>query len=558
MKDLERKLEELYMSDSRSRRVGSMAVGARRTSRLTSLAFVGGVAVVALVAIAAFALLRGGRETIPAGSPSPSVPVGAVASPSVSPRASTTASATPTTFPGGNAGAQPDARYGVIVATGNIRTETDPRGLQEPSLFMTAPTTTYSVSPDGKRIALIRTSQTGQQIVTFTTDRPNAVTTVLDLAGSGERATRVIWAGDGSDSLLFEARKETRGQGGGDNLILEYSVLRGVDLRTRDVREVARISGQNTAFWPLAWLPARQIAGALEVQTLGPVASYVTVRSGSVERTALNPMPGIGRFSVSRDGSRVVAAFADSIRWWPVDQPSAARDLQAGAGQKINGAEFRPGADEIGVDLGSAFEIWTLAGDRRVVPTRARGFIHWRVDGTAAIMSSDPSAVYLVDPQSGTMTALPGGGFPVTEVVLFSEPTVTPPVEPRAPDRVTIGGRAYRVAEASAWRDFMPVSEPGGKPLAVVVRVAAEDGRAFPADITADHLWVYGPTTWELATVEVRRAPEGGTPASQIEVFVNGGPKWDPGTEVEIVVRLRAGNATYLLRVSGVAIQRAS
>src|SRR6266536_5291882 len=80
-----------------------------------------------------------------------------------------------------------------------------PRGLQEPSLFMTTPTSGYSVSPDGKRIALIRTSQTGEQIVTFSTARPNAVTTVLDLAGSGERATGLVWAGDAPDSILFNA-----------------------------------------------------------------------------------------------------------------------------------------------------------------------------------------------------------------------------------------------------------------------------------------------------------------------------------------------------------------
>lgn len=60
---------------------------------------------------------------------------------------------------------QLDARYGLIVATGNMRTETDPRGLQDPSLFMINPS--YAVSPDGRRVSLIRTGQTGQHVVTF-------------------------------------------------------------------------------------------------------------------------------------------------------------------------------------------------------------------------------------------------------------------------------------------------------------------------------------------------------------------------------------------------------
>ena len=316
---------------------------------------------------------------------------------------------------------KPDSQHGLIVATGNMRTEDDPRGLQQPSLFMLAPTSSIGVSPDGKRIALIRTSQTGQQIVTFTTARPNDVTTVVDLAGSGELANRVVWAGDGSDSLLFDVVKETRGPGGGDNLIWEYSALWSVDLATRDVREVVRIGGQNTKLWALAWLPARQVVGALEMRQLGPVTNYVVVRSGAIERTALSPIMGVASFSASRDGLRIVVSIETSLRWWPVDQPSAAKELMAQPGETLGHAEFRPGADELGVGVaeGGRFEIWTLTGARRVVASRAAGFLRWRVDGSAAIASSDPFAVLLIDPVTGATTPLPGGGFPVAEVVMF-------------------------------------------------------------------------------------------------------------------------------------------
>ncbi len=316
---------------------------------------------------------------------------------------------------------KPDAQHGLIVATGNMRTEDDPRGLQQPSLFMLAPTSSIGVSPDGKRIGLIRTSQTGQQIVTFTTARPNDVSTVVDLAGSGEFGNRVVWAGDGSDSLLFDVVKEMRGPGGGDNLTWEYSALRSVNLATRDVREVARIAGQNTKLWPLAWLPARQLVGAVELRQLGPVVNYVTVRHGIIERTAISPSPGVASFSASRDGLRVVVSLETSVRWWATDQSSAAKDIAAQPGETLGHAEFRPGTDELGVGVpgGGRFEIWTLTGQRRVVASRAAGFLRWRVDGTAAIASSDPNAVLLIDAVTGATTPFPGGGFPVADVVMF-------------------------------------------------------------------------------------------------------------------------------------------
>ena len=357
-------------------------------------------------------------------TPQPSV----LASPSTVPSPAVTASATqsptraPSRVPESPSPApavRPDPQHGVIVATGGLRTEDADRSLQTPSLFATAPTTSYAVSPDGKRVALIRTTQTGQQIVTFTTARPNDITTVADLSGTGERANHIIWAGDGSDGVLFEANREARGPGGGDNLIIEYSALRSVDLPTRAIREIVRISGQNNSLWALAWLPSRQLAGALEVQPLGPTLNYVLIRAGAIERTPLNPRPSVASFNASRDGTRVLMFVDIFIRWWPVDQPATARDLVANSGEKLGRAALRPGADEIGVDVGPAFEIWTLTGQRRVVGKTFGGFRLWRVDGTAAIVSSDPSSVGLLDPVTGTITPLSGGGFPVADVVMF-------------------------------------------------------------------------------------------------------------------------------------------
>lgn len=131
------------------------------------------------------------------------------------------------------------------------------------------------------------------------------------------------------------------------------------------------------------------------------------------------------------------------------------------------------------------------------------------------------------------------------------------------PDQVTINGRSYRIAPASAsgtylWRDFMPVSPPDGRPLMASIRVVAGDVGTFPQDITVDRVWIYGPTVWDTAPAEVRRAPEAGTPPQQIEVFASDGPKWDPGIEVDVVIRLRSGTATYFIRITSVAVERTS
>ena len=102
----------------------------------------------------------------------------------------------------------------------------------------------------------------------------------------------------------------------------------------------------------------------------------------------------------------------------------------------------------------------------------------------------------------------------------------------------------------------MPGSPPSG--LIASVRVVAADGNGFPPEITADRLWVDGPSVWDATPAEVRRAPYAGTLPSQIEVVARNGPNWDPGTRVDVVIRLRSGASTYYVRLNGITIDRAS
>jgi hypothetical protein len=94
MSDLEKQLEEVFMTDSRSRRVERVNILPARSGLLGNIAFVGAVAVVALAAIVAFNALR-----------PPSNQVAGV--PSASPTATATATPTPTATPTATPSASP-------------------------------------------------------------------------------------------------------------------------------------------------------------------------------------------------------------------------------------------------------------------------------------------------------------------------------------------------------------------------------------------------------------------------------------------------------------------
>ena len=371
-------------------------------------------AAVALVGIASAVTLKSPRSALQPG-PSASATLTATAAVTASPTVAPSPSATPASA------VRPDTQHGLVTFT-NIRTEADPRDLQQPPTFARRQVNTFTVAvaPEGKRVAIIRTSQTGQQLISFTTADPNNVTTLLDFSGGGEFATQLVWAGDGSASVLLVAEKHAHAQGGGDNLIREYSALRTVDTATRQVREIARISGANRSLFPLAWLPEKQLVAALEVGPLGRVENYVLVRSGTLERTDLRTAAahGVASFTASRDGHRIAGAIDSDIRWWPIDEPNKFRVIPGTAGERLWHIEFRPGMDELGVQVGpdgapARFEIWRLAGQRRVVNATV-GFEHWRVDGTAALVGTS-----LVDADTGAVTPLPGGDFMIAAAVLF-------------------------------------------------------------------------------------------------------------------------------------------
>jgi hypothetical protein len=123
-----------------------------------------------------------------------------------------------------------------------------------------------------------------------------------------------------------------------------------------------------------------------------------------------------------------------------------------------------------------------------------------------------------------------------------------------APERVKIDGREYTLA-ANAWRDFQPVAPPDGQPLIVVVKVSPSDMMPLPSDIAIDRIWVLnGKEQWSAVPEEP--GDRGQSPVTRLETAVRGGPKWGPGIKVDVVVRLKQGKQTWLVRAVSVDIKR--
>jgi len=126
-----------------------------------------------------------------------------------------------------------------------------------------------------------------------------------------------------------------------------------------------------------------------------------------------------------------------------------------------------------------------------------------------------------------------------------------------APEQIEIEGRKY-VLETSLWRDFIPISPPDGKPLIALIWVTATDSLEFPSSIGADRLWVIKDEkeVWETEFSNEER-PQEPYRKHQLEKIARNGPKWGPGIQVDVVVRVIDGeNNTYLLKASNQWIHR--
>jgi hypothetical protein len=106
-----------------------------------------------------------------------------------------------------------------------------------------------------------------------------------------------------------------------------------------------------------------------------------------------------------------------------------------------------------------------------------------------------------------------------------------------APEEVEIYGRRF-ILETTLNRDFMPGCPPNGYPLIAIILVTAIDSLEFPSTIDADRLWIIkGEDVWETEFSNETIPPEPHH-RHQLEKVARNGPKWDPGIQVDVVVRI--------------------
>ena len=126
-----------------------------------------------------------------------------------------------------------------------------------------------------------------------------------------------------------------------------------------------------------------------------------------------------------------------------------------------------------------------------------------------------------------------------------------------SPDKIEIDGREF-ILETCLWRDFMPLSPPNGKPLIALIWVTATDSLEFPSSVDANRLWVVfnDEEVWETDFSD-EELPEEPNRKHQLARIARDGPKWGPGIQVDVVVRIIDGeNNIYLLKASNQLIYR--
>jgi hypothetical protein len=128
---------------------------------------------------------------------------------------------------------------------------------------------------------------------------------------------------------------------------------------------------------------------------------------------------------------------------------------------------------------------------------------------------------------------------PLLAVACTAEPLLL------APDHAVAGGVELQMS-VGLFRDFQPNSPPDGKPLAVIIQLAAADSSlTVPSTVVADSAWVVnGQETWAAQLTEDIRWQ------GIARFAARDGPKWAPGTRVDVYVALRDGAHRQLLEAA--------
>ncbi len=123
----------------------------------------------------------------------------------------------------------------------------------------------------------------------------------------------------------------------------------------------------------------------------------------------------------------------------------------------------------------------------------------------------------------------------------------------QAPLQVVVE-RIPLVLDTYLWRDFMPGGEPEGRGLQGVIHLQNPEGNILPEGLEIRRVWVLrDEEVWKTTATE---SSPGSTP-KRLERIIRNGPRWQPGSEVTVVVEIQDKDGSiYLLRAEKQFIQR--
>jgi hypothetical protein len=177
----------------------------------------------------------------------------------------------------------------------------------------------------------------------------------------------------------------------------------------------------------------------------------------------------------------------------------------------------------------------------------------------------------LFQPCSATAKTQYGGAQPLTlrsgaEVSVNSSSDQIPPLPSGvrdAPVSLSVGGLVFRL-HAYIYRNFMPLAtsqddaglaaQEKRSAMTATITLADDHGLPVPPTLHAEKIWILqGESVWETNAIEERRND------TRCDFVVRNGPKWQPGSSVDVIVRLTDGSSRrFLLAIRQQAIRAVS
>ena len=118
-----------------------------------------------------------------------------------------------------------------------------------------------------------------------------------------------------------------------------------------------------------------------------------------------------------------------------------------------------------------------------------------------------------------------------------------------APEEVSINSQNFTLG-TSLWRNFMPGSS---SELTASITISETNFNEIPASIDATYLWIVNrEEIWATPFSDEARPP---SLPYQIDKIARDGPKWDPGIDVHVIVKLvDQSGKEYLLKAANQVI----